>query len=111
MIYLEKEASDLYFELSQFHFHTEKLSWTHYLDRMLSLKNMCEPSDPIYKRASRILLVEEWDSEEVWSDGEYGDPTSESSRNDANVSDEIQSGLSRDRKGYFHFLSGKKRFK
>ena len=64
--------------------------------------------DPIYKKASRIILVEEWNSEEVWSDYECDDSTSESSRDGANVSAKIQSGLSRDRKGYFQFLSGKK---
>jgi hypothetical protein len=86
--YLKKESSELYFELSQIYFHAEKLSWTHYLDRMNALKNMCEPSDPIYKKADRILRAEEWNNEED--------------------EDEIQSGLSRDRNDYFQFLSRKK---
>jgi hypothetical protein len=110
--YLKKESSELYFELSRIYFHAEKLSWTHYLDRMNALKNMCEPSDPIYKKADRILRAEEWNNEEVWSDDkdENGDDASRSSRDDADVEDEdeIQSGLSRDRNDYFQFLSRKK---
>lgn len=108
MIYLEKESSDLYFELSRLYFHAEKLSWTHYLDRMIALKSMCEPDDPIYKRANRILLAEEWNNEEHWCDesGEHGD--SSSSRDDVGAKDEFQPGLSKDRKGYFKFLSRKK---
>ncbi|MCX7204998.1 MAG: hypothetical protein NT086_03250, partial [Proteobacteria bacterium] len=99
LIYLAKESSDLYFELSRLYFHAEKLSWTHYLDRMIALKTMCEPDDPIYKRANRILLAEEWNNEERWCEesGEHGDASS--SQDDVDSKDEIQPGLSRDRKG------------
>jgi len=109
LIHLEREASELYFELSRFYFHAEKLSWTHYLDRMLALKNMCEPDDPVYEQAKRILLVEEWNSEEFWS-LENDERDDDSTPSDVNKSgeDEAQPGLRRDKKGYFQFLSRKK---
>ncbi|MCX4071482.1 hypothetical protein [Aeromonas caviae] len=109
MIYLEREASELYFELSRFYFHAEKLSWTHYLDRMLALKSMCEPSDPVYEQAKRILLVEELNDEDVWPlENDEGDGASSAS--DLNKYDDgkIQTGLRRDKKDYFQFISRKK---
>ncbi|WP_226667423.1 hypothetical protein [Microbulbifer aggregans] len=109
MIYLEREASEFYFELSRFYFHADKLSWTHYLDRMLALKRMCEPSDPVYEQAKRILLVEEWNDDEEWP-LENDEGNGASSESDLNKSDEgeIQTGLRKDKKGYFQFLSRKK---
>jgi len=109
LIYLEREASELYLELSRFYFHADKLSWTHYLDRMLALKRMCEPSDPVYEQAKRILLVEEWNDDEEWP-LENDEGNSASSESDLNESDEgeIQPGLRRDKKGYIQFLSRKK---
>ena len=109
MIYLVREASELYFDLSRFYFHAEKLSWTHYLDRMLALKNMCEPDDPFYEQAKRLLLVEEWNSEEGWS-LENDERDDDSAPSDVNKSREAeaQPSLRRDKKGYFQFLSRKK---
>ncbi|WP_155999227.1 hypothetical protein [Thioalkalivibrio sp. ALJ16] len=109
MIYLEREASELYFELSRFYFHAEKLSWTHYLDRMLALKNMCEPDDPVSEQAKRILLVEEWNSEEGWSlENDERDDDSPPSHVNKSSEDEAHPGLRRDKKGYFQFISRKK---
>ncbi|MDI4636931.1 MULTISPECIES: hypothetical protein [Halomonadaceae] len=109
MIYLEREASELYFELSLFYFHAEKLSWTHYLDRMLALKNMCEPSDPVYEKARRILLVEEWDIEDVWPlENDERDGDSSVSGLKKSGEEEIQPGLRRGKNGCFQFLSRKK---
>lgn len=109
MIYLEREASELYFELSRILFHAEKLSWTHYLDRMLALKNMCEPSDPVYEQAKRILLAEEWNSEDVWSlENDERDNGSVPAYLNKSGEDEALPGLRRGKKGYFQFLSRKK---
>lgn len=109
MIYLEREASELYFELSRFYFHAEKLSWTHYLDRMLALKTICEPSDPVYEQAKRILLVEEWSDEEVWSlKSDEGNGDSSESGSNKSGEGEIQPGLRRDKKGDVLFFSRKK---
>ncbi len=65
-MYLEKEASGLYFNLSLYSFYLGTLSVTHFLDRMLSLKDMCNPNDLVYKKVSDILLVEECNSEDNW---------------------------------------------
>lgn len=113
LIYLKREASDLYFELSRYYFHAEKLSWTHYLDRMLALKQMCEPSDPIYKKANRILRVEEWNHDDKWPlENDENDGNSFISQLDGPGEEgEIQPGLRRDKKGYFQFLSRMKGLK
>lgn len=111
-MYLEREASDLYFQLSRFHFHAEKLSWTHYLDRMLALKHMCEPNDPVCENAKRILLLEEWGNEEVWPlENDERDGASSTSSINESGEEGIQPGLRRDKKGYFQFLSRKKGLK
>lgn len=76
---------------------------------MLALKRMCEPSDPVYEQARRILLVEEWNVDEEWP-LENDEGNGVSSESDLNKTDEgeIQPGLRRDKKGYFQFLSRKK---
>jgi hypothetical protein len=110
LIYLEREASELYFDLTRYYLHAEKLSRTHYLDRMVALKEMCEHDDPTHLKATKVLLAEEWDGDDNWWVGnEKHDRSLHSSgRDDASEDGVIQKGLSRDRKGYFQFLSRKK---
>ena len=108
-MHLAREASELYFELSQIHFHIDKLSWTHYLDRMSALTQMCQPNSPIHKRARRILLVEEWNSEAVWPLEEESHSGTPDIRGQDELNEgEIQAGLSEDEWGYLQFLSRRK---
>lgn len=110
MNYLDREASVLYFKLSQIYFHGERLSWDHYKDRMLALKNMCESTDPIYERANRILLVEEWSDEDFWppENDDHDCTSSVSTTDEPAYKVDIQPGISRDEKGDIHFLSKRK---
>lgn len=110
MTTLELEASDLYFELTRFHFHTEKVSWSHYLARMAALKNMCEPSDPIHRTAARTLRVEEWDVNEEWPTTEE-DFDVQATATETNIDDQPKPGIRRNKKGYIEFLSRRKGLK
>lgn len=105
MSYLHKEASNLHFEISRFHFHTDELSWTHYLDRMVTLTKICDPNDPVFKRAMQIILSEEWDISDEWLSGNEGFNKTNTGGGDADISDEIQQGLTRDTNNYLQFLS------
>lgn len=110
MTYLERESSALYFNLSRFSFYRERLSWDNYMDRMLALKNMCEPSDLVYEKTNRILLVEEWSNEDDWpqENDDHDDTSSVSTKHESGEKGDIQPGISRDDKGDIHFLSNRK---
>jgi len=71
---------------------------------------MCEPDDPIFTKADRILRVEEWDLEDEWYDDPGGNFESKSNEpGEEQLNGGItKPGLSKDRKGYFQFLSRKK---
>ena len=105
MSYLDKEASNLYFEISRFQFHTDKLSWTHYLDRMVALTKMCDHFDPIFKRAKQLLLAEEWDIEDEWLSENEGFDKANTGGGDTDNKNEIHQRLTRDSNGYLQFLS------
>ena len=110
MQYLEKESSSLYFDLTRYAFHECSLSWIHFLARMSALRNMCDPMDRVYEKANRILLVEELNDEDDWSD-EGQEEFYSSQEEGAQGIDEkrtIQPGLSQDESGYLQFLSRKK---
>lgn len=110
MVYLKREAAELYFELSRVFFYAERLSWAHYLDRMLALTSMCDISDPIYIKAKRLLLVEEWGDETVWvsNDDEFGEDSLEQ---DESNKEETKWGLIQDYDGYLQFTVRKKGLK
>ena len=110
MIYLQEEASNLYFNLTRFSFHTEKISWSHYLDRMLALKSMCDPNDYIFTKANKILLVEEWANDDwpLENDTIYTNSTIES---EIESNEKIKPGISRDKNDHYRFLSIKKGLK
>jgi hypothetical protein len=74
MIYLDAEASRCYLDTTKIMFHSDMVSWAHYLDRMVALRSMTLPDDPSHVRASRVLSVEEWDTDNEWLDeGNAGD--------------------------------------
>lgn len=109
MLYLEKESSKLYFELTRSQFLRYELSWVHYIDRMRFLLNLCNHNDAVYEKASRILLVEEYQIDDDWLNGE-----GEIINTIAHIKDKddnntkIIPGLSKDKNGEFQFLSRKK---
>lgn len=71
MEYLEQRASLLYFKLTKHSYYLGVLSWVHVQDRMFSLIQMCEPEDPTYKAANRLLSLEGYDGEgESWGESE-----------------------------------------
>lgn len=74
---------------------------------------MCEPNDPVYKKANRILLAEEWDCDDEWPlKNDENKVNSSASQLDISTEEgEIKPGLRRDKKGYFQFLSRKKGLK
>ncbi len=111
MIYLESESSRLYFELTKFGFHEGSLSWVHYLDRMLALRYMCEPNDPILQRANKILVVEEWNNEDEWNSKLENNQEFEQQGHGIDpefINEKIKPGLTIDRRGDFQFLSKRK---
>jgi hypothetical protein len=109
LLYLEKESSKLYFELTRSQFLRYELSWVHYIDRMRFLLNLCNHNDAVYEKASRILLVEEYQIDDDWLNGE-----GEIINTIAHIKDKddnntkIIPGLSKDKNGEFQFLSRKK---
>lgn len=110
MLYLEKESSELYFELTRAQFLRYELSWVHYIDRMRFLLNLCNQNDAVHEKASRILLVEEYQIDDDWLNCEDGITNTITYRTDQSDDDnkKINSGLSKDKNDEFQFLSRKK---
>ena len=72
MRYLTRKASKDYFSLSRLSYVCHFIGWTHFLDRLVVLKELTRPKDPIHIRARRILEIEEWVQNTQWAD-ELGD--------------------------------------
>ncbi len=101
MDYLEQKASLLYFNLTKHAYYLGALSWLHVQDRMLALSEMCEPEDPTYIAASRILSLEGYDGEnESWRESDRNN------EQDSNAGQRRSSGrVYPDDDGFYHFLS------
>jgi len=101
MEYLEQSASLLYFKLTKHSYYLGVLSWVHVQDRMFSLIQMCEPEDPTYKAANRLLSLEGYDGEgESWGESERNNKPG-SLAEERSPKGRIQ----RDDDGFYHFLS------
>ena len=109
MPYLEKEASKLYFDLTNYHYNIKEVSWTHYLDRMRALSNMCEPNDPICKKAKRIILVEDEEFEDDWVNEErdINIISKEGEQHEINHTS-LRSRITQDEHDNIYFFCGKK---
>ncbi|MHA8112241.1 hypothetical protein ACX122_03810 [Kosakonia cowanii] len=101
MHYLEQNASLLYFNLTKHSYYLGVLSWLHVQDRMFALSEMCEPEDPTYIAASRILSLEGYDGEfESWRESDRNN------EQDSNAGQRRPGGrIYPDNDGFYHFLS------
>lgn len=66
--YFTRKASRAYYKLSQLAYLYEKISWAHFIDRMIVLQELTRAKDPVRVNATRILEMDDTQSELFWDD-------------------------------------------
>lgn len=77
MSYLTRAASRDLFRLIRESHITGLIGWTEARDRLASLRDMCDQSDPTGLAAQRGLIMNEQEAPPVWSDSPIPEPTTE----------------------------------
>ncbi|HCK0618602.1 hypothetical protein CGI93_23430 [Vibrio parahaemolyticus] len=112
MQYIEREASYLYFKLTEHQLLEGILSRSHCLDRLSALKDMCKQDDPIYKIVSGILEIEDWDGCDKWCDETNEDHEAAYQREISPLKEsDTRKGIAGKNERDMHFVSNQKGLK
>lgn len=99
MLYLDEDASKIFFYITNITYLTGLLSPDHYFDRLLVLQHISKNNDPIKEKIKNIFSIDEWISDDIW----LTEPLN-INENDCN-SNKILENKQENTNGIFHFCS------